>query len=185
MPAVTLWLFALGGAALAAPVRARPRFGTPAPLTRLVAGLAVLGVTIVPALVGLSQRHLDASAAAFASEDCRVASREARKAISTLSLRAEPYELLAYCQIRAGRAEAAVASMRRAVERDPDNWNYRYSLAVALGAAGRDPRVEARRARSLNPLEPLTRDLVRRFSTDSRRLWVRRAREVAESLLTL
>jgi O-antigen ligase len=185
MPAVTLWFFALGGAALARSARERPRFGRPAPLVRLAAGLAVLALAAVPALVGASQRHLDASAAAFARQDCRTSSREARDAVSTLSFRPEPYELLAYCQIRAEKPDDAVRSMRKAVDRDPDDWNYHYSLAVALGAAGRDPRPEARRARTLNPLDPLTRDLTRRFDTERRRTWMERARDVAESLVSL
>jgi O-antigen ligase len=185
MPAVTFWFFALGGAALAASERERTRFGRVAPSVRLVTGLGVLALAAVPAVVGASQRHIDASSAAFARQDCGTAASEARKAVSTLSLRPEPYELLAYCEIRAGRPRQAVADARKAVDRDPHNWSYRYSLAVALGAAGEDPRPEARRARAMNPLEPLTQDLTRRFDTPRRRAWVSRARDVAVSLVSL
>jgi O-antigen ligase len=182
MPALTLWLFALGGAALARPQRENPRRVVP-PYLRLGAGLALLALTLVPTLIAMSQERLDSSAAAFERRDCPTASREAKSAISTLGVRPEPYEILGYCHIRGRRPREAVAQMRKAVDRDPRNWNYHYSLAVAQAAAGRDPRAEAKKARSLNPLEPLTRDLVRRFRTTDRRLWRRRALAVAESFI--
>jgi tetratricopeptide (TPR) repeat protein len=183
--AVTL-LLALGGAALARSTRLerRPWLGA-SPYARLALGSATLALMVVPTLVAVSQRHLNRSVAAFGRQDCAAASREARSAISTLSVRAEPYEILGYCEIRQGRPRHAIAEIRKAVDRDPRNWNYHYSLAVARGAAGLDPRPEARRARRMNPLEPLTRDLVQRFHTDSRRAWVRSADDVARSLESL
>ena len=54
-------------------------------------------------------------------------------------------------------ARLAVAAMRDAQRRDPDNWQYAYGLAVAQALAGQDPRPAAAQARRLNPLEPLTR----------------------------
>jgi len=187
MPAVTLWFFALGGVALARAQRQdeeqRPR--ALAPYARLGAGVAVLALTIVPVLISMSQRHLDSATAAFAREDCQTASREAKSAISTLGVRPQPYEILGYCEIRRGEPREALRQIRKAVDRDPDSWSYRYSLAVALGAAGLNPRREAERAMRLNPLDPLTKDLVRRFDTDRRRAWIREAGDVAQSLLTL
>jgi hypothetical protein len=55
--------------------------------------------------------------------------------------------------------------MWEAVDRDPGNWQYRYSLAVAQAAAGVDPRPAAREALRLNPLDSATRDLVKRFTS--------------------
>lgn len=186
MPAVTLWLFALGGTALARRQDHEPRMQrAPHPYARLASGLLVLMVMIVPVLVAVSQRHLGSARAAFALEDCRTAASEARAAISTLAVLPEPYEILAYCEIRSGDPREAVEQMEKAVTRDPGNWNYRYSLAVARGAAGLDPRPAARASARLNPLEPLTQDLVKRFSTSRRTLWVRRARDLAQSFLAL
>jgi hypothetical protein len=153
------------------------------PYVRLGAALAVLAVMIVPTLIAVWQERVDASAAAFERRDCRTASRKAELAISTLGVRPEPYEILGYCHIRGGRPGEAIEQMRKVVERDPRNWNYRYSLAVAQAAAGLDPRAEAKKARSLNPLEPLTLDLVRRFRTTDRRLWRRHALAIAESFI--
>jgi hypothetical protein len=66
--------------------------------------------------------------------------------------------------------------MQRAVDRDPDNWEVHYGLALALGAARLDPRQPARRALRLNPLGTLPRDAVRRFRSENPRVWERRAR---------
>ena len=88
-----------------------------------------------------------------------------------LPLRPEPYRLEGYCQARMGQTRQAVDSMQKAVDRDPGNWQYRYSLAVAQAAAGADPRPAAREALRLNPLEPATRNLARRFSSTDPRVW--------------
>ena len=185
MPAVTLWLFALGGAALA---RSR-REGGPAsalpPLTRAALGLAILAVMTVPTLIAVSRGRLSDSAEAFAREDCDAAVRSAESSIAALDSWAEPYEILAYCDIRAGMPRRGVERMKEAIDRDPGNWNYHYSLAIARGAAGLDPRPAARRALRLNPLDPLARDAVRRFRTGDRRVWIQRARDVASSFRAL
>ena len=185
MPAVTLWFFALGGAGLAA---RRGRVAQPAafpPVLRILGCVAVLGLTIVPVLLARSQERLDTASTAFARGDCRTAAREAEDSISALDLRPEPYEVLGYCEIRAGRTGAAVRAMRNAVARDPRSWNYHYSLAIALAAAGADPRRQARIALRLNPREPLVLDLVKRFRTPLRREWVEGGREAAETLRSL
>jgi hypothetical protein len=68
--------------------------------------------------------------------------------------------------------------MRRAVDRDPRNWEYRYGLALVRGSAGLDPRAPAREALRLNPNEPRAREAVRRFRTDEPRRWRREARRL-------
>jgi hypothetical protein len=75
--------------------------------------------------------------------------------------------------------------MKRAIDRDAHNWNFRYGLALARAAAGLDPRPEVRQARDINPLEPLVQDAVKCFATDRPRLWQRRARGVAAALTRL
>jgi tetratricopeptide (TPR) repeat protein len=173
MPAVTLWVFALGGATLAAPTRApRLNFSPPTALRAAIAvGLIAIGV--VPAVITISQGKVNAAVQTFMhGGDCAQVIEQARSASLVLSLRPEPYRLEGYCQARMGQTQQAIESMQKAVDRDPANWQYRYSLAVAQAAAGADPRPAAREALRLNPFEPATRDLARRFSsTTDPRVW--------------
>jgi hypothetical protein len=67
--------------------------------------------------------------------------------------------------------------MESAVARDPRNWQYAYGLAIAQALAGSDPRREIARARRLNPLEPLARDLGRNLRGTDRARWRRAAGE--------
>jgi O-antigen ligase len=172
MPAVTLWIFALGGAALAVPPRA-PRFKfSPSPALRAGIAGALIVIGVAPAAVTISQGKLDEAVQTFLrGRDCPQVIDEAQGASSVLPLRPEPYRLEGYCQARLGQTRQGVNSMQEAVDRDPGNWQYRYSLAVAQAAAGVDPRPAAREALRLNPLEPATRDLVRRFSSADPRVW--------------
>jgi hypothetical protein len=172
MPAVTLWVFALGGAALAAPKR-EPRLDfTPAPILRAAIGVGLIAIGVVPALVTISQGKLDDAIQAFLRRgDCVRVIDQSQSASSVLPLRPEPYRLEGYCQARLGQTRQAVHSMQEAVDRDPANWQYRYSLAVTQAAAGVDPRRAAGEALRLDPLEPATRDLVRRFSSTDPRVW--------------
>jgi O-antigen ligase len=180
MPAVTLWLFALGGATLAAPARERRVERAPAPVLRAAVAGAIVLVGFVPALIVVSQGRLDAAVQAFLQRgDCDKAIEEARRSRSALSMRPDPYRLEGYCEARQGRTREAVDSMRKALDRDPDNWQYLYSLAVAQAAAGIDPRPAAKEALRLNSDGAATRDLVERFPTADPRLW----REEAAALL--
>jgi hypothetical protein len=166
MPAVTIWVFALGGAALAAPaddqrIKAFPRFALRAAMATVLILLA-----IVPALATLSQAKLDDAEETFLrSGDCPQVIEDAAGASSLLSLRPEPYRLEGYCQARLGRVRDAVHSMQKALERDPNNWEYHYSLAVAQAAAGMNPRPAAREALRLDPLGAAPEDLLKRFRT--------------------
>jgi O-Antigen ligase len=171
MPAVTLWVFALGGAALAAPARAPRLKFSPSPALRAGIAMTLIVIGVVPAVVTISQGKLDHAVQTFLRRgDCSQVIDEARSASSVLPLRPEPYRLEGYCQARLGQTRRAVDSMQEAVDRDPGNWQYRYSLAVAQAAAGVDPRPAAREALRLNPLEPATRDLVKRFPSANPRL---------------
>src|SRR5437016_3174829 len=98
----------------------------------------------LPALLLFSQSHLQASARAFERGDCTRASKQAFSSIDQMSLRPEPYRILGYCDIEQGRPPEAIAAMRKAVSLSPRNWESRFGLAIALGAAGRDPRPEIR-----------------------------------------
>jgi len=179
MPAVTIWFFCLGGAALAARPGAR-RPSLPGG-TRVTLGVLLLAGAIAPALLLVSQRRLDDAVAAFERGDCQAATDRARASIRALENRPDPYEVLALCDVRQGFDRLGVAAMERAVERDPDNWEYLYGLAIVRGSAGVDPRAAATRALELNPNDELTKSLVRYVDTSDPQLWIRRLRPIAEN----
>jgi hypothetical protein len=173
MPSLFVWLFAAGGMLLAGDGRRTSR--SPARLARVIAGLMCLVLAITPVLVAQSQSALDRSSAAFERGDCRTAIDAALASLGALRLRAEPFEILGWCNLRAGSTGLAQAAMRSAMARDPDNWQYPYGLAVARALSGADPRPAARRARRLNPLDAQTRRLARALRGDNPRSWRREA----------
>ncbi|HEX2231969.1 MAG TPA: O-antigen ligase family protein, partial [Thermoleophilaceae bacterium] len=174
MPVVALWFFALAGAALARADGEGPPPVSPARLPRVVIGLACMALAVTPALLFLSQRQLNRSVEAFKRGDCGEAIDAALASTSALPVRHEPFEVLAYCDVRAGKPALAVRMMNEAVERDPEDWRLRYGLALVRGAAELDPRAEARKALRLNPRSSLTRSAARRFAGSSApRTWRR------------
>jgi hypothetical protein len=174
MPSVTLWIFVLG-----ALVIARPPGATAEPLPRLprlVAMLFALALAILPAQAAVSQARLNTAVDAFQRGDCRRAIDSSLSAANTLPIRPEPFQLLAFCDARRGRTDLSIEMAERALARDPDNWEFQYSLALVRGAAGRDPRPAARRALQLNRRERLTRNAARNFRSSDVREWRRVAR---------
>jgi hypothetical protein len=157
MPALFVWFFAAAGVVLAAPAGVR-HARSPSRLTRIVLGLGCLLVAVNPALIVLSQGPLERSAQAFKRADCRVAIDAALDSTEVLSIRPEPYEVLGWCDAHLGQLGLAERAMRSARERDPDNWQYAYGLAVTQALAGRDPREMARLVVRLNPLSALAHD---------------------------
>ncbi len=174
LPAVTLWLFAAGGIALAAPAGRAPGRtpGWPARLL-VTAGLALVAVT--PVRVALSQADLSDSVRSYASGRCEAGIDSARKSISALGDRPEPYEVLGYCQAQLRTGDHGLAAMEDAVQRDPKNWEYHYGLALVRAAVGKDPRHEAAVAFQRNPRERLTREALARFRAKGPRAWRRAA----------
>ena len=185
MPAVTIWLFAAGGMALALRGSRPLRSFAPPLIGRLLVAVPLVLITIVPFKVLSSEAWLDRGRDAFARDACGPASNDAEQSLEALDSRPEPYELLGYCAIRDGDFEGAVAAMQKAIDRDPENWNFRYGLALAQGASGADPRPAAHAAAILNPLDPLVTTAVEAFDTDRPELWERRARFLARQLRTL
>jgi len=179
MPAVTAWFFAAGGLALASGPRPGTAGGRRLPnLPRIGLALGCLLLAVVPARIMFSEARLDDSRAAFARGDCAGAVDSALGSIDALAVRADPYVILGYCDVRLGLSELAVRAMDGAVARDPGNWEMHYGQALVLGAAGLDPRPAARRALALNPLEPLAREAVDGFfATEDPQTWRRRALE--------
>jgi O-antigen ligase len=177
MPAVTAWVFALGGAALAA------RSGETAPgppaaqRSRIPIAAALVVVAALPASMLFSQSHLQAAARAFGHGRCKDATDEAFASINQLSLRPEPYRIIGYCDLEQGRPVEAVAAMRKAVHYSPRNWESHFGLSLALGAAGRDPRPEIGIALGMNPREGLLQSTSIAFSTAREERWQRAAAE--------
>jgi hypothetical protein len=182
MPAVTVWLFGLGGLALSRrPAEVRVR--APGRLTRVVVGLACLALVFPPALMVESQRKLNESVNALKRNDCRAAVDAAIASSRAVSVRPEPFEVLGYCDVRLGQARLGVRMLEAAVTRDPHSWELHYGLALVRAAAGLDPRVEARKALELNPLDPLARGAVRRFRSADPEKWTKRARSARLPIL--
>jgi O-antigen ligase len=178
LAAVTVWVFGLAGIALA-PMR--PPEGPPRPfprLLRLVVALGCLGLALSPAARWRSQVRLAEARTAFDAGDCRGAIDAALDSLGAIRARAEPWELIAYCDARLGQKALAIGAAEAAVRRDPGDWEYHYALAVVRGAFREDPRPAAAEALRLNPLQPEARAAVRVFRTPRPELWERRARKL-------
>jgi hypothetical protein len=178
MPALFVWVFGGAGVVLAAR-EGTERWGEIGRTPRIVAALAVLVLALTPALMWTSQAPLDRAQNAFADNDCRTGIDASLDAIGRFGVRPEPWEVLGYCDARAGQYALATRAMNAARARDPRNWQYAYGQAIIDGVSGRDPRPAARAALRLNPLAPLAvklvRDLDRTRSPARRREITRRA----------
>jgi hypothetical protein len=175
-------LFALGGAALAAPARRARTSRLSSIPARALIGIALVLLALVPVHVSASQSRLDDSLDAYRRGDCRQAIASAQSSISALGNRPEPHEVIGYCHLRSGKGRDAVTEMQKAVDRDPQNWEYRYDLALARGASGVDPMPEARAALRLDPLEPIAQEAVKRFDNANPRRWKRSAMALAREI---
>lgn len=161
MPAITVWVFAVGGMALSHRAD-RSSTGGVRHGVRVMLALAVLLMGVGPGLMLLSENRLDRAVAAYERGDCDRAIDEATSAIAAVDVRPEPYEVVGFCQSRRGFHRLAAEALTRAVALDPDNWEFRYGLAVVRGAGGMNPVAAARAAQALNPLDPVVVDLIDR-----------------------
>jgi O-antigen ligase len=171
MPAVTAWVFAVGGLALAAPPgthRGEARRGL-----RLAVGIGCLLLTITPALVWRSQTRLTDAVQALERRDCLQATKAALDSNAAVGARPEPFEIISYCEVGTGRFASALSAVRAAEIRDPQNWELRYAESLIRGVAGLDPRAAARAAVIRYPSSTLTRTAARAFATDDPRRWRR------------
>jgi hypothetical protein len=182
MPVVTAWVFAVGGAVLA---RRRETDGAPATASggRVPLALGLLVVAVTPALLMLSQVHLQRAADAFEAGKCARAEHEALSAIDVLSVRPEPYQILGYCDISDGRAQDAVAAMRHAVQQEPGSWEYHYGLSIADSYAGINPQHELITAMRLDPGDALVGQMRPVLRTDSRAVWLATAQRAYAATL--
>jgi hypothetical protein len=179
MPAVTAWVFGVGGAALAGRASARP----PRPMGdrgRIPIAAALLVVAVTPALLMLSQVRLQASARAFEKGSCKTATSEAVASINLVGIHPQPYQIVGYCNIENGRAQDAVAAFKKAVEQQPRSWEYHYGLGLAQAYAGADPRLEIAEAGRLNPLEPMVHAAASAFAAKPVTAWSDVAKKLEE-----
>jgi len=178
-PAVTVWVFALGGMMLAARVSPDAPSG-PGRTARVAIGLGCLVLAAVPVQVVRSQTALDEAVTAFraAPQDCPKAIDASLRSLDSIGSRAEPWEIIGYCDVGQRELNLAVEATRNAVRRDPASWTYRYAQALVQAAAGKDPRPAAREALRRNPRSQLARQAVRVFERSRPRSWPRLARRL-------
>jgi O-antigen ligase len=170
MPAITVWLFALGGLAVARPMV--PRQATMASgarrLPRLVGAICVGVLAITPVVIALSQTHLEKALTAFDANECPASINASLESIDALGVRPEPYELIGYCDARYGQYKLGEQAMESAVSRDPENWEMQYGLGLIQASSGKDPQVALREAKRLNPLEPMVLETLAAFERAKR-----------------
>jgi hypothetical protein len=173
VPAVTAWLFAAGGAALARPAPERAR-SLPL-LARAGLGAALLALAAGPALIAVSEHQTETALDAYSAGDCGRAASAARTANRALALRAEPSAVLGLCAARDRRYATAITEMRTAHARDPGSWEYWYGLGIVRAAAGLDPRPDITAALRLDPREPALQAAAVSFSGKDQTTWKRGA----------
>jgi hypothetical protein len=174
LPAVTTWFWAFGGMALASRTGPTPATA-PRHTVRVAMAIGCLALAVTPGLMALSQAHLNSAVAAFGRGDCGSAIGSALDSLKAIPSRPQPFEVLGYCDARLGQDRLAMDAMQSGIDRDPENWQLWYGLALTRANAGVDPRSAAHRALRLNPLGELPQDAVKRFDTNSPRKWKRRA----------
>lgn len=190
MPAVSIVFFVVVGAMLA-----RGREAAPAPRAqallvlsaqrRMLLGLLFLAIGVAPGYVWLSERKLEQAAAAFDNGNCQQATSDAESSISILGSRAEPYEILAYCDIRRDMPQLALAAIQRTISTDPHNYLYVLDLAVIRAAAGEDPVGAADRAHQLNPLDSSVQQVWVTFKRAPASEWQRYGQQFLQDFNTI
>jgi hypothetical protein len=155
IPAVTFWVFALAGTALAIPGDDAPRERYLAWLPRAAAAAAgAVLLVVVPLRLFHSQTALEAAFKAYPTGQCAHVTADAAKSARALSARPQPYVLIAACSLDEGLPAQALEFMREAVRREPTNGILQYGLAVALARDGLDPTSALEAGLRVDPKEP-------------------------------
>jgi O-antigen ligase len=158
MPAVTL-LGLFCGAAMLLAARSRSR---PVHLPVFARGVAVAAAVALAtfAFVGLlGNRALSAANAAANSKQSRKEESKARDAVRWAPWSSEAWRLVAEGQYAQGEIAGARASLRRALEKNPDDWQLWFNLAAASRGRARAAAID--KARRLNPLSPEIADYLK------------------------
>ena len=158
LTAVSLWVFALAGIALARTDGA-PRALSGGPTWALRIGVAALCLFLAVGALRMvvSSSSLSHGIAAYQAGDCKQASADAGTSLDALDSQPQANAIRAYCDALAGDRNAAIGEMQEAARLDPRHWRYRYGLAIVRAMAGGDPRPDLAAARRLNPLAELLR----------------------------
>jgi cytochrome c-type biogenesis protein CcmH/NrfG len=151
MPAVTLLGLFCGTAALLA-ARSRSRPMRLSLFARTVAVGTAGGLAAFAVFGLLGNRALSAANAAAESGQPRKEESKAREAVRWAPWSSEGWRLVAEGQYAQGDFAGARASLRRALEKDGDDWQVWFNLAAASRGSERAEAIE--RARRLNPLSP-------------------------------
>ena len=150
---LTLPALACGVALLAfRPTAAAPL--VPGPRTRFAgaAALVVLAGIAFVGLVGSSASSASEEAVEASPPDYAEAEAQARKARRWAPWSSEPWQRLGEAQLAAGELAAARTSFRKAIAKEPSDWELWFRLAEA--SSGRAQRTALAEARRLNPRSP-------------------------------
>jgi hypothetical protein len=157
LPAVTLWLFAVGGAAACI----RPPDGAIQRLRRpgrfaipVLVCVALAAGAVTAARFGISEQRLNGAIGALERGDDRKAAADAASARAAATYRPEPFEVLGYAALRRGDTSRAEASMVQAVRLDRGRWSAWYGLAIVRAVRGDGRGAALAVARRLAPREP-------------------------------
>lgn len=119
---------------------------------KLIAGALSIGIAGF-AFVGLvGNSAVRASTEALEELDLARAETQAHKAADWMPWSSLPWQRLGQAQLYRGERAAGLASLRKAIAKDRDNWKLWYQLALASSGAAQ--RHALREARRLSPLEP-------------------------------
>jgi hypothetical protein len=168
LPAVSLWVFAAGGAALSGQPGAAAQ-GDPPPRQVLLRWALVAGCVLAGFQAGrlaLAAGRADDALAAARGRDCPKAEVRANDSLR-LRDQSTPYVVLAWCR-RAAQPVAARKAMVKAIRRDRKDWRLHYDFAIVLAEGGEDPLPEAKTAHHLNPLDPDVIEAVAVFARGTR-----------------
>ena len=164
MPATGFFVFSVGAMAIAARPGAGAAWVPSAPnrIVRVAIGIACLALVVTPALVALSQGKLDSSVRNLERGDCGAASRDALDSIGYLAARPEPYQVLGFCDSRAGQHQLAITMLRDRHRSRPGRMGILVRAGARPGSRRRGP-AEGRRqgpragaARTAGPKKPST-----------------------------
>jgi tetratricopeptide (TPR) repeat protein len=147
-----------------AAVRLASPYDDPSPLTapawgserRAVLGIAALAAAISFALPGIAARYTSAAYDDFQKDPAKTLARLER-ASDLDPLSAEPLLAKGLIAQRLGQRSVASDALRRAIDREPDNWFAHFELALVDASSGHPAAAQASlmRATSLNPRQPL------------------------------
>ena len=107
----------------------------------------------MPVALWRSQTRLEDPTPRSAAGDCPEAIDAALDSVEAVGARAEPWELIAYCNYKLGQRDLAVGAAEAAVRRDPTTGSTTTRWRSCAARWAEDPRAEVAEARRLNPFQ--------------------------------